>query len=160
MAIEVLETMSDDCIVAGRSAKLLQKALQRAASARHQKDSEQLAGTLMSMSSTGQQHQHQQQHRHQQQHMVPGGANDATHNGDMATGGAAALTPADSDYGGGVNMAAVGNPAGPWPDPNMGINWMHCWAPVNLLDNDMLDFDLNMPYMGFESGDHMGHRPG
>lgn len=157
MAIEVLETMSDDCIVAGRSARLLQNALERAATARHQKDSERLAGTLMSMSASSS--------VQQQQHVIT--APNDTHssgNNNMAAGGAAALTPAESDHGGGNggggNAMVGGNPAGPWPDPTMGINWMHCWAPVNLLDNDMLDFDLNMPYMGFESADHMGQRPG
>lgn len=165
MAIEVLETMSDDCIVAGRSARLLQKALERAATARHQKDSERLAGTLMSMSASSS--------VQQQQHVIT--APNDTHSGggghhhSMAAGGAAALTPAESDHGGangggggggGNNAMMGGNPVGPWPDPTMGINWMHCWAPVNLLDNDMLDFDLNMPYMGFESADHLGQRPG
>lgn len=160
MAIEVLETMSDDCVVAGRSAKLLAKALERAATARHQKDSERLAGTLMSMSASSSLQQHQQtqhaQQQHQQQHVITA-PNDTHSGGNM--GGAAALTPAESDHGGGAMGGGV-NTVGPWPDPTMGINWMHCWAPVNLLDNDMLDFDLNMPYMGFESADHMGQRPG
>lgn len=73
----------------------------------------------------------------------------------------AALTPAESDHGGsgGPSMAPVGAP-GPWPDANMGINWMHCWAPVNLLDSDILDFEMNMPFMGFEGGDHLGPRTG
>lgn len=71
----------------------------------------------------------------------------------------AALTPAESDHGGGgvPSLGPVGS--GPWPDPNLGINWMHCWAPVNLLDSDMLDFELGMPFMGFEGGDHLGSRP-
>lgn len=165
MAIEVLETMSDECVVAGRSAKLLQKALARAAATRHQQDSERLAGTLLSMSSAGQQQHHhhqqqqqqqQQQHQQQHQHLMTTNTTQATNHLPIA-GAAAALTPAESDHGG---PAAVGSAAGPWPDPTMGINWMHCWAPVNLLDNEMLDFDLNMPYMGFESGDHLGQSPG
>lgn len=164
MAIEVLETMSDECIVAGRSAKLLQKALERAAATRHQKDSERLAGTLMSMSSSGQQHgaATSQDHHHHPNHPHHPGRNVAT----AADAAAVLTTSAESDHGAAATAvaaaaaAAVGSAVGPWPDPTMGINWMHCWAPVNLLDNDMLDFDLNMPYMGFESGDHMGQRPG
>ncbi|ROW17103.1 hypothetical protein VPNG_01391 [Cytospora leucostoma] len=49
MAIEVLDAMADESIVASRSAKLLQKAMVREASLRHDKTSERLAVTLMSM---------------------------------------------------------------------------------------------------------------
>lgn len=52
MAIEVLETMADECIVAGKSAKLLQKAMDVDATTRHEKTSERLAATLMSMTGT------------------------------------------------------------------------------------------------------------
>lgn len=186
MSIEVLETMADECFVAGRSSKLLQKAMERAAAARHQKDSERLAGTLMSMSaaaasvSAQQQHQHQQQHqqRQQPQHGYPGGQQGQQgqgHRSDFAPGGGggvssaqgahAALTPAESDHdgggGGGGGGGSGAQQAMPWPDPAMGFNWMQSWAPVNLLDGEMLDFDLNMPFMGFETGDGgMNPRPG
>lgn len=53
MAIEVLETMADECVVAGKSAKLLQKAMDTEAAMRHEKTSERLAATLMSMTGTG-----------------------------------------------------------------------------------------------------------
>lgn len=52
MAIEVLETMADECVVAGKSAKLLQKAMDSDAATRHEKTSERLAATLMSMTGT------------------------------------------------------------------------------------------------------------
>lgn len=52
MAIEVLETMADECVVAGKSAKLLQKAMDADAATRHEKTSERLAVTLMSMTGT------------------------------------------------------------------------------------------------------------
>lgn len=156
MSIEVLETMADECHVAGRSAKLLQRALERATAIRHQKDSERLAGTLMSMSTASvsaqpqphpQPNYHGQQQQQQQADFAPGG------------GAHAALTPADSDHDGGGGSG--GQQVMPWPDPAMGFNWMHSWAPVNLLDSEMLDFDLSMPFMGFDTGDGgMNSRPG
>lgn len=166
MAIEVLETMADDCVVAGQSAKFLQKALERAAATRHQKDSERLAGTLMSMSSSGNTPSHvggqQQQHNHHHHHHHGGQGYQQTSNSGML-GGSAALTPAESDHGGGGGGGggAAGGGAAPWMDPGMGmgISWMHCWAPVNLLESETMDFDLNMPFMGFEGSDISGSRP-
>lgn len=162
MAIEVLETMADDCVVAGQSAKFLQKALERAAAARHQKDSERLAGTLMSMSSSGNTPSHvggQQQHNHHHHHHGGQGYQQTSNSGML--GGSAALTSAESDHGGGGGGGAAGGGAAPWMDPGMGmgISWMHCWAPVNLLESETMDFDLNMPFMGFEGSDISGSRP-
>lgn len=75
-----------------------------------------------------------------------------------------AMTPTESDHGGGGSASQHhhhgqgahhhGTPGvGGWPDPTMGMNWMHAWAPVNLLDSDMIDFELGMPFMGFDAGD-------
>lgn len=154
MSIEVLETMADECFVAGRSAKLLKKALEKAAAARHKKDSERLAGTLMSMSSSGPLHHH----GGQSAVATPGVSVSVGIGGGMghsSTGGLAALTPAESDHDG--NGGVLG-PGGPWPDPGMAFNWMHSWAPVNLMDNEMLDFDFTMPF-SFDNPD-MNSRPG
>ena len=52
MAIEVLETMADECVVAGKSAKLLQKALETDKTWRQDKASGKVAATLMSMTGT------------------------------------------------------------------------------------------------------------
>lgn len=145
MSIEVLETMADECFVAGRSAKLLMKALEKAAAARHKKDSERLAGTLMSMSSSGSLH-----HGGQTATVAAG-----TGVGPSLAGGHEVLTPAESDHDG--NGGVLG-PGGPWPDPGMAFNWMHSWAPVNLMDNEMLDFDFTMPF-SFDNPD-MSSRPG
>lgn len=151
MSIEVLETMADECFVAGRSAKLLKKALEKAAAARHQKDSERLAGTLMSMSSSGS--------LHHPPHAVgapPGVAvGPGCETGGPPPNGQAVLTPAESEHDG--NNGVLG-PGGPWPDPNMAFNWMHSWAPVNLMDNEMLDFDFSMPFAFDNNGMHA--RPG
>lgn len=151
MSIEVLEIMADECFVAGRSAKLLQKALEKSAAARHQKDSERLAGTLMSMSSSGSLH-----HGIQTAAPVPNtaGSGSGMGGGASSAGAHAALTPADSEHDGSGVIGA----GGPWPDPAMAFNWMHSWAPVNLLDNEMLDFDLTMPFT-FDNPD-MNSRPG
>lgn len=166
MAIEVLETMADECIVAGKSAKLLQKATEKATAARHQRNSEKVAGTLMSMTAaTGHPHHHQQhQPQHQQGSVMSGGSSSSA---PMGIG--PAMTPTDSDHGGGGGGGAPGQqhhhgghhhhggghgtPSSGWPDPTMGINWMHAWAPVNLLDTDMIDFELGMPFMGFDTGE-------
>lgn len=183
MAIEVLETMADECVVAGKSAKLLQKAMEKATMARHQRNSERIAGTLMSMTAATR-HPH---HHHQQgpPGAGPGGCNSNSMAGGGGGGGGGsnsgapmgigpAMTPTESDHGGGggggggggVHNSGGGAAAhhhhghhqghgtpGGWPDPSMGINWMHAWAPVNLLDSDMIDFELGMPFMGFDSGD-------
>lgn len=129
MAIEILQSMAEDCVVAGKSAQILQKALSRALAIHHQNDSERLADTLMSLA--GRPHEDRQQ-------PVP----------------RAQVLPMDPLYGANSNPALRGQgslgPGGPWLDPEMNINWMHCWAPVSLLDNDMLDTDLNLPFMGFE----------
>lgn len=153
MSIEVLETMADECFVAGRSAKLLKKALEKAAAARHKKDSERLAGTLMSMSNSGPLHHQGAQTSAGAPDL--GGGMGGGGMGPSPVGGHAALTPAESEHDG--NGAVLG-PGGPWPDPGMAFNWMHSWAPVNLMDNEMLDFDFTMPF-SFDNPD-MNLRPG
>ncbi|PSR77317.1 hypothetical protein BD289DRAFT_377888 [Coniella lustricola] len=129
MAIEILQSMAEDCVVAGKSAQLLQKALDRALAIHHQRDSERLAGTLMSMAGRP----------HEDRQPIPR---------------AAPVMQMDPLYNSHASEASRGHGSldsgGPWLDPEMNINWMHCWAPVSLLDNDMLDTDLNLPFMGFE----------
>lgn len=117
MAIEVLETMADECVVAGKSAKLLQKAMEKSAAARHERSSERLAATLMSMNG--------------------GGDPPALE----ALGG-----------GGGGGPAAGGAPAPEdgFADPMIAMQWRHCWAPVNLLDSEVMDFDFGIPFMDFD----------
>lgn len=128
MAIEVLETMADECVVAGKSAKLLQKAMEKSAAARHEKSSERLAATLMSMN---------------------GGAP-----GDPA-GGCAAGT---LDHGGNGRAATADDG---FADPMIAMQWRHCWAPVNLLDSEVMDFDFGIPFMDFdERAMHGAEHPG
>lgn len=175
MAIEVLETMADECVVAGKSAKLLLRATEKATAARHQRNSEKIAGSLMSMTAaTGHapHYHHQQQQQQQQQQQGGGGpSNNIMSGGGSSSNGAPmgigpAMTPAESDHGsGGPGGGGVAHhhgqhhgghaapAAGSWPDPMMGINWMHAWAPVNLLDSELIDFDLGMPFLGFDNGD-------
>lgn len=166
MSIEVLETMADECIVAGKSAKLLQKATEKATAARHQRNSERIAGTLMSMTAaTGHNpHSHHHHHPQQRQGLVVASSGASSSGAPMGIG--PAMTPTESDHGGsagpggggaphhhGHHDDGHGTPGGGWPDPTMGINWMHAWAPVNLMDSDMIDFELGMPFMGFDTGD-------
>ncbi|KAI3391428.1 hypothetical protein diail_7379 [Diaporthe ilicicola] len=113
MAIEVLETMADECVVAGKSAKLLQKAMEKSAADRHEKSSERIAATLMSMNGGG--------------------------SGDLA----AAL----GEPGGNGRAAATDDG---FADPMIAMQWRHCWAPVNLLDNEVMDFDFGIPFMDFD----------
>ncbi|KAK7748175.1 hypothetical protein SLS53_001430 [Cytospora paraplurivora] len=113
MAIEVLDAMADESIVASRSAKLLQKAMEREASLRHDKTSERLAVTLMSMTGSS----------------------------------TAASTASGSDSGG------RGEAGGVAADPMLGPEWRHSWAPVNMLDNDMMGFDFGLPLVDFEGRD-------
>lgn len=108
MAIEVLDTMADESIVASKSAKLLQKAMEREASLRQDKTSERLAVTLMSMTGSS----------------------------------TAASTASGSDEAGGVAA-----------DPMCGPEWRHPWAPVNMLDNDMMGFDFGLPLVDLEGRD-------
>ncbi|POS73531.1 hypothetical protein DHEL01_v208074 [Diaporthe helianthi] len=120
MAIEVLETMADECVVAGKSAKLLQKAMEKSAATRHERSSERLAATLMSMN----------------------GGDDPP------------ALEAIGDSAGGNGPAAAAT-AGPSPedgfmDPMMAMQWRHCWAPVNLLDSEVMDFDFGIPFMDFD----------
>lgn len=110
MAIEVLETMADECVVAGKSAKLLRNAMETAAAARHEKSSEAPAASLMSM-----------------------------------TGTATAASTASESESGGRNEAS-----GLALDPMFGAEWRHCWAPITLIDNEMLGFDFGMPFVDFE----------
>ncbi|KAK7696892.1 hypothetical protein SLS64_014096 [Diaporthe eres] len=117
MAIEVLETMADECVVAGKSAKLLQKAMEKSAAARHERSSERLAATLMAMNGGGE---------------------------------APMLEPTQSG-GGGNGPAAAGAPDdGFAADPMIAMQWRHCWAPVNLLDSEVMDFDFGIPFMDFD----------
>lgn len=177
MSIEVLETMADECIVAGKSAKLLSKATEKATAARHQRNSERIAGTLMSMTAaTGHTpHSHHAYHHPPQQRqglvMAGGGSGGGggASSSDAPLGIGPAMTPAESDHGGSAGPSSGGGAAhhhqghhddghgtpgaSGWPDPTMGINWMHAWAPVNLMDSDMIDFELGMPFMGFDTGD-------
>lgn len=134
MAIEVLETMADECVVAGKSAKLLQKAMEKSAAARHERSSERLAATLMSM------------------------------NGGGGGGGGVeppALDPTGGGGGGngpGANAAAAAAAAAGaaaavddgFADPMIAMQWRHCWAPVNLLDSEVMDFDFGIPFMDFD----------
>ncbi|KAK2606862.1 hypothetical protein N8I77_005585 [Diaporthe amygdali] len=116
MAIEVLETMADECVVAGKSAKLLQRAMEKSSAARHEKSSERLAATLLSMN----------------------GGGVGEHPG-------AALDP------GGRPVAAAGVDDGDqFADPMVTMQWRHCWAPVNLLDSEVMDFDFGIPFMDFD----------
>lgn len=120
MAIEVLETMADECVVAGKSAKLLQRAMEKSSAARHEKSSERLAATLLSMNGGG------------------GGGGVGEHPG-------AALDP------GGRPVAAAGADDGDeFADPMVTMQWRHCWAPVNLLDSEVMDFDFGIPFMDFD----------
>lgn len=184
MAIEVLETMADECVVAGKSAKLLQKATEKAMAARHQRNSERIAGTLMSMTVATRHQPHHLHQQQQQQHVgtsgsgMAGGSSGGGGGGGGPMGVGPAMTPTDSDHGGGGGGVGGGHTGGGggsaahhhqhhgqhpsgqgqgtpggWPDPTLGINWMHAWAPVNLLDSDMIDFELGMPFMGFDTAD-------
>lgn len=121
MAIEVLETMADECVVAGKSAKLLQKAMEKSAAARHERSSERLAATLMAMNGGGE---------------------------------APVLEPTQGGGGGGGGngpAAAAGAPDdGFAADPMIAMQWRHCWAPVNLLDSEVMDFDFGIPFMDFD----------
>lgn len=122
MAIEVLETMADECVVAGKSAKLLQKAMEKSSAARHERSSERLAATLMSMNGGG-----------DPPVLDPSGAAaGAVGNGPAGAGAGAATT----DDG--------------FADPMIAMQWRHCWAPVNLLDSEVMDFDFGIPFMDFD----------
>lgn len=116
MAIEVLETMADECVVAGKSAKLLQKAMEKSAAARHERSSERLAATLMSMNGGG--------------------------------GDPAAMEPT-GPVNAAPNAAAAATDDG-FADPMIAMQWRHCWAPVNLLDSEVMDFDFGIPFMDFD----------
>lgn len=118
MAIEVLETMADECVVAGKSAKLLQKAMEKSAATRHERSSERLAATLMSMNG--------------------GGDPPALE----AMGGAGGNGPAV--------VAGGPTPEDGFTDPMIAMQWRHCWAPVNLLDSEVMDFDFGIPFMDFD----------
>lgn len=122
MAIEVLETMADECVVAGKSAKLLQKAMEKSAAARHERSSERLAATLMSMNGGG-----------------GGGGGGEPPALDHAAGGVGSTGPAN---------AAVAEDG--FADPMIAMQWRHCWAPVNLLDSEVMDFDFGIPFMDFD----------
>lgn len=116
MAIEVLETMADECVVAGKSAKLLQKAMEKSAATRHERSSERLAATLMSMNGGGE-------------------------------------PPSLESLGGGGGSgpaAAAPAPEDGFADPMIAMQWRHCWAPVNLLDSEVMDFDFGIPFMDFD----------
>lgn len=117
MAIEVLETMADECVVAGKSAKLLQKAMEKSAAARHEKSSERLAATLISMN-----------------------------------GGGDPPAPEVISGGGGGGNGPTAAPAleDGFADPMIAMQWRHCWAPVNLLDSEVMDFDFGIPFMDFD----------
>lgn len=119
MAIEVLETMADECVVAGKSAKLLQKAMEKSAAARHERSSERLAATLMAMNGGGE---------------------------------APVLEPTQGGVGGNGNgpAAAAAPDDGFAADPMIAMQWRHCWAPVNLLDSEVMDFDFGIPFMDFD----------
>ncbi|KAG8164417.1 hypothetical protein KVR01_006335 [Diaporthe batatas] len=119
MAIEVLETMADECVVAGKSAKLLQKAMEKSATTRHEKSSERLAATLMSTNGGGE---------------VPALEN-------MGSG---------AGVNGPATAAAVPAPEDGFTDPMAAMQWRHCWAPVNLLDSDVMDFDFGIPFIDFD----------
>lgn len=121
MAIEVLETMADECVVAGKSAKLLQKAMEKSSAARHERSSERLAATLMSMN---------------------GGGGDPP---VLDPSGAAA-----GAVGNGPGAAAAATTDDGFADPMIAMQWRHCWAPVNLLDSEVMDFDFGIPFMDFD----------
>lgn len=121
MAIEVLETMADECVVAGKSAKLLQKAMEKSSAARHERSSERLAATLMSMN---------------------GGGGDPP---VLDPSGAAA-----GAVGNGPAAAAAATTDDGFADPMIAMQWRHCWAPVNLLDSEVMDFDFGIPFMDFD----------
>jgi hypothetical protein len=114
MAIEVLNTMADECVVAGKSAKLLEKAMEKSTATRHERSSERLAATLMSMNGGGEPHALE----------TPG-----------ANGPLAAAVPAPEDG---------------LMDPMIAMQWRHCWAPVNLLDGEVMDFDFGIPFTDFD----------
>lgn len=126
MAIEVLETMADECVVAGKSAKLLQKAMEKSAAARHERSSDRLAATLVSMNGGG----------IEPPALEPagggGGGNGLADN--AAASAAAAAAAADDGFA----------------DPMIAMQWRHCWAPVNLLDSEVMDFDFGIPFMDFD----------
>lgn len=117
MAIEVLETMADECVVAGKSAKLLQKAMEKSAAARHERSSERLAATLMSMNGGG-----------DPPVLEPTG-------------------PANVNAAASAGVAATDEG---FADPMIAMQWRHCWAPVNLLDSEVMDFDFGIPFMDFD----------
>lgn len=122
MAIEVLETMADECVVAGKSAKLLQKAMEKSSAARHERSSERLAATLTSMNGGG----------GDPQVLDPS----AAAAGAVGNGHAAVAGAATTDDG--------------FADPMIAMQWRHCWAPVNLLDSEVMDFDFGIPFMDFD----------
>ena len=127
MAIEVLETMADECVVAGKSAKLLQKAMEKSAATRHERSSERLAATLMSMNGGG-----------EAPVMEPTGSSGITTSNNGPAGG-----------GGGGGGGGPG-PEDGFADPMIAMQWRHCWAPVNLLDSEVMDFDFGIPFMDFD----------
>lgn len=131
MAIEVLETMADECVVAGKSAKLLQKAMEKSAAARHERSSERLAATLMSTNGGG------------DPPVLDPAAAGGVGNGPANANAAAAGVATDDGFA----------------DPMIAMQWRHCWAPVNLLDSEVMDFDFGIPFMDFDERAMTGTEP-